>query len=604
MAACRSAAWVLAAFSLVINLLLLVPPIYMLQVYNRVLTTGRVETLVMLTGLAAVAMLVLGTLDTLRTLVTVRIGGWLYGRLGPVYLAAGVRARLHGDGSGAQPLRDLNQIQNFVSGQGLSVFFDAPWAPIFLVLIWLLHPTLGALAVASAAILLALSFANEFATRKLTVTANQAQISATQQADATIRNAEVVRAMGMLPAMIERWHKINDVAVDTASRASERAGAFIGMTKFIRFFVQTALLGLGAWLVLRAELTPGAMIAASTLLGRALAPVEQAMGAWRNFSTSRIAYGRLKTRLESVPREVERIHLPAPRGHLVVSKVTYSPPGAKHPVLQNVSFEARPGEAVAIVGPSAGGKSTLCRLLVGLAFPNSGEVRIDGSELSHWNPEDLGPYIGYLPQEVELFAGSIRENIARMGEADDEAVITAATLAHAHEMIQRLPQSYETQIGDGGARLSGGQRQRIGLARAVYGDPRLIVLDEPNANLDQIGEAALAAAVNDLKERGAALIIVGHRPSTLAQADKILLLKDGRVEMFGPRDDVLQRLRQAASSGAKPGSVPFRKPAAAVHDVSAASGHSPQASNNSAGGVSDQSASSAETAAQREASVS
>jgi ATP-binding cassette subfamily C protein/ATP-binding cassette subfamily C exporter for protease/lipase/ATP-binding cassette subfamily C protein EexD len=562
------------AFSLIINLLLLVPPIYMVQVYDRVLTTGRVETLVMLTGLAAVALLVLGALDTLRTFVMVRIGGWLYGRLGPIYLAAGVRARLQGDGAGAQPLRDLNQIQTFIAGQGLSAFIDAPWVVIFLVLIWFLHPSLGALAVSATGVLLMLGVANELATRKLTTIANNAQIAATQQADTTIRNAEVVRAMGMLPAMIDRWHRTNDVAVESAGQASERAGAIIGTTKFIRFFVQMAILGLGAWLVLRGELTPGAMIAASTLLGRALTPVEQAMGAWRQFMISRIAYNRLKARLQSFPAEIDRIRLPAPKGYLTLENVTYGPSGAKHPVLQNISFSVAPGEALAVVGPSAGGKSTLCRLLVGLAHPNSGQVRLDGSELSHWDPDDLGPHIGYLPQDVELFAGSVRENIARMGEVDDDAVIAGANLAHAHDMIQRLPQSYETQIGDGGARLSGGQRQRIGLARAVYGKPRLIVLDEPNANLDQTGEAALAAAVNDLKEGGAALIIVGHRPSTLAQADKILLLKDGRVEMFGPRDEVLQRLRQSASGGRKPGAVPMHKPATAVSPTISSSGRS------------------------------
>jgi PrtD family type I secretion system ABC transporter len=413
-------------------------------------------------------------------------------------------------------------------------------------------------------LLLALSVANELVTRRATLEAALAQISANQQAEATIRNAEVVRAMGMLPAVVERWQITHAKSLAAMRRASERGGVLVGLTKFIRFFVQIAILGLGAFFVLRGELTAGSMIAASILLGRALAPVELAMSAWRNFATARIAYARLKTRLQAFPAEVERIRLPAPVGRVRVENVTYGPPGAKRPVLQQVSFAVAPGEAVAVIGASASGKSTLCRLLVGIAAPSDGHVRLDGSELTHWDPNDLGRFIGYLPQDVELFAGSVRENIARLGDPDDNAIVNAARLAHAHELIQRLPDGYETQIGDGGTRLSGGQRQRIGLARAVYGEPRLIVLDEPNANLDQAGEAALAAAVGELKRDGCALVIVGHRPSTLAQADKILLLKDGCVELFGPRDDVLQRLRRAVAAGGKLQPVPRQKPAVAA----------------------------------------
>jgi len=576
LSACRSAFGKVALFSLAINVLMLASPLYMLQVYDRVLTTGRVETLVLLTALAAGALFVLGALDSLRAAVAVRVGCWLTDRLGPVLLASGVRARLQGDGGGAQPLRDLTQIQTFIATPGLTVFFDAPWVPVFVVLIWLLHPLLGFLALGSAVVLLALSIANEFTTRKPTLEATLAQISANQQAEATIRNAEVVRAMGMLPAVIDRWRIANAKSLAAVRRASERGGILVGLTKFIRFFVQIAILGLGATLVLRGELTPGAMIAASILLGRALAPVEAAMSAWRTFTSARIAYTRLKGRLQAFPEEIERIQLPAPIGQLKVENVTFGPPGAKHPVLHKVSFAAQPGEAIAVIGPSAGGKSTLCRLLVGIAAPSDGHVRLDGSDLIHWDPNDLGRYVGYLPQDVELFAGSVRENIARMGDPDDDAIVNAARLAHAHHLIQRLPDGYETQIGDGGARLSGGQRQRIGLARAVYGKPRLIVLDEPNANLDQAGEAALAAAVSELKEEGCALVIVGHRPSTLAQADKILLLKDGRVELFGPRDEVLQKLRHAAATGGKPGPVPMQKPAAAADSLPSTTAHGGQ----------------------------
>lgn len=548
---CRKSAGTLLLFSLAINLLMLASPIYMLQVYDRVMVTGSVDTLVLLTIMAAAAMLLLGLLDGLRSVLTVRMSSWLADRLGPVYLAHSVRSRLLGDGGGAQPLRDISQVQAFVSSPGLSVFFDAPWAPVFLLLIWLLHPALGILAVCSTLVLLGLGLANEAATRAVIVAANQAQIAATLQAETTIRNAEVVRAMGMLPTLTERWRAANEVGVVAAQSAGERSGLIIGVTKFARLFMQSATLGLGAFLVLKGEVSGGAMIAASILLGRALAPVEQAMGTWRNFTVARVAYNRLKARLQSLPEERRRLRLPDPAGFLTVDQVSYTPPGARSPVLHQVSFQARPGEAIAIIGPSASGKSTLCRLLVGVARPSSGEVRLDGSDLAHWDPEQLGRHLGYLPQDTELFPGTVRENISRMLDGDEAAVIQAAQLAHAHEMIQRLPNGYETAVGDGGLRLSGGQRQRIGLARAVYGVPPLIVLDEPNANLDQVGEAALSAALEEMKRKGSTLLIVGHRPSTIAQADKILLLKDGRVEVFGPRDDVLKRLRVAAS-GATP----------------------------------------------------
>jgi ATP-binding cassette subfamily C protein/ATP-binding cassette subfamily C exporter for protease/lipase/ATP-binding cassette subfamily C protein EexD len=577
LSACRSAFWIMALFSLVINLLLLTQPVYMLQVYDRVLTTGHLETLITLTGLAAIALLLLGALDFLRSTVTARIGCWLYDRLGPVYLANGVNARLLGDNAGAQPLRDLSQIQNFISTQGLTVFFDAPWVPVFVILIWMLHPVLGILALCSAILLLGLTVANDLMTRKPNLTANLAQISATQQAEAAIRNAEVVCAMGMLPAVLDRWKSTN-AAAQTAIRASAEIGGILaGLTKFVRFLVQIAALGLGAWLVLRGELSPGAMIAGSILLGRALAPVELAMSVWRGFSSARIAYGRLKLRLQNSPVQMTRTRLPAPTGRLDVENVTYLLPQDRRPVLRNVSFAVEPGEAVAVVGPSAGGKSTLCRLLVGTAMPSSGQIRIDGSQIDHWDQGQLGQFIGYLPQDVELFAGSVRENIARLGQVNDQAVVEAALVAHAHELIQHLPQGYETQIGDGGAGLSGGQRQRVGLARAVYGNPRLIVLDEPNANLDQAGESALAATLHELKQQGTALVIVGHRPSTLAQADKILLLKDGRVELFGPREQVLQTLRGLAATGGKPGTVPMHKPPSAGIEESDASREAPLA---------------------------
>ncbi|MCI0753864.1 type I secretion system permease/ATPase [Teichococcus vastitatis] len=549
-AACRSTVGVLGLFSLVINLLMLAPSLYMLQVYDRVMTTGSVETLVMLTLMVALALFAMGFLDALRAAITVRMGCWLSGRLGPAYLANGVRMRLISESAGAQPLRDLATVQGFVASPGVHVFFDAPWSPLFLVLIWMLHPWLGTLAVASSILLLGFGVANEYLTRSSAMTSSVAQIDAMQLAEATIRNAEVVKAMGMLPALLARWHDSNATGLAAQQRAGERGSLLLGITKSLRYFVQSATLGLGAYLVLQGQLSGGTMIAASILLGRTLAPVEAAMGTWKSFGMARIAYGRLKGQLRTLSQEPVRTRLPEPKGVLTLSNVSFVPPGGRVPVLRGISFEATPGEVMAVIGPSAGGKSTLCRLLVGTADPTAGEVRLDGADLRHWNPEDLGRHVGYLPQDVELFSGTVRDNIARMGHADDEAVIEAALRAHAHALIQQLPQGYDTVIGDGGIRLSGGQRQRIGLARAVYGLPRLIVLDEPNANLDTAGEAALAAAIHELKQHGCTLLIVGHRPSTIAQADRILLLKEGRVELIGPRDEVLKRLRKASSSKA------------------------------------------------------
>jgi PrtD family type I secretion system ABC transporter len=544
-------------FSFVINILMLASPIYMLQVYDRVLTTGHVETLFMLTLMTTIALAVMCALDTVRTVVTIRIGCWLNDRLGPVFLACGVRGRLKGDAYGAQSFQDLTQIQNFIATQGLTAFLDFPWVPLFVVLIWMLHPLLGVVAVSSAAVLFILSIANELATRKASEAANKAQIEAIRLADAAIRNAEVVHAMGMVPTMTGRWAHLNRAVIDGLRRGGEIGGAVLATTKFVRFFVQVAILGVGAWLVLQSELTAGGMIAASILLGRALAPVEMAIGAWRSFMGARFAYSRLKTAISEYPPPPERTRLPTPVGRLAADQVTFVAPNTDTIILSKVSFSVEPGEVLAIIGPSGAGKSTLCRLLVGLATPNVGEIRLDGSQVHHWDPVQLGSHLGYLPQDVELFTGTVRDNIARMKEnAGDEKILEAAGLAHAHEMIQRLPQGYGTEIGDQGIRLSGGQRQRVGLARAVFGMPRLIILDEPNANLDQAGESALCEAIFSLKKRGTALVIVGHRPSTLAQADKILVLKEGFVAMYGPRDDVLDALRTATPQQDRSREVP------------------------------------------------
>jgi ATP-binding cassette subfamily C protein/ATP-binding cassette subfamily C exporter for protease/lipase/ATP-binding cassette subfamily C protein EexD len=556
---CRSYFWVVFLFSIVTNLLMLAFPIYMLQVYDRVLTTSHADTLLMLTVIVGGALLIMACIDGLRTAMTLRIGGWLVDRLGPVYLASGVRARLMGRAASSSLLTDLTEVRNFISTQGLTFFCDSPWVPVFVVIIWLIHPYLGALAAVTAVLLLIISIVNEAATRPLLRHAGDVNTLAMREADATVRNAEVVSSMGMLPALVERWQFSNFVVLDNLRRAGERGGVLVSFTKFLRLFAQVGVLGLGALLVIWGELTAGAMIACSILLGRALAPVEMAMGAWKNFTQARLAYGRLKSHLATFPTPSKRTRLPAPTGHVSVKRLSFESNGQQ--ILRDVSLEIEPGDAIAVIGPSAAGKSTLCRFLVGLAAPSEGEIRLDDSVIHHWDPKDLGPHIGYLPQYVELFTGTVKENISRMGADDDAAMIAAAKLAHAHDMIQRLPDGYDTVIGEGSVGLSAGQRQRIGLARAVFGDPKLIVLDEPNANLDQAGESALAAAIAELKSRGAAIVMVGHRPSTLSEATKILLLRDGRVQLFGPRDEVISTMREktiAAREGktARPSSDP------------------------------------------------
>lgn len=546
---CRPAFVVLALFSMFINMLMLAPAIYMLQVYDRVLGTGSVETLLMLSMIMAGALVVISAMESNRTNITIRIGVWLTEQLGPVLIARSVRARLSGDTSGAQPMRDLAQLQSFIATNGFSLIFDAPWSPVYILLIWLMHPVLGMTALVGALLMIALTVLNNLLTRRETVTANAEQLVATQQVDAAARNAEAIEAMAMLPAIIARWREQNRKAMSALLTGLELGSSVQASTRFVRLALQSGVLGLGALLVIKGELTAGAMIASSILLGRAMGPVELAVGAWRNFLTTRIAYQRIQLLLLKTPAEQPRMLLPAPKGRVDVENLTFVPDAGAAPVLKRVSFAVESGEAVAIIGPSAAGKSTLGRFMVGLGTPTSGSVRLDGFELGDWDRQQLGQHIGYLPQDVELFAGSVRANIARMDPAADDAKVhEAALLAHAHEMIAGLRGGYDCQIGDGGVRLSAGQRQRIGLARAVYGTPRLIVLDEPNANLDTAGESALAAALAALKAQGCALVIIGHRPSTLAQADKLMLLQDGAVEAFGPREEVLQRLRNAMAN--------------------------------------------------------
>jgi ATP-binding cassette subfamily C protein/ATP-binding cassette subfamily C exporter for protease/lipase/ATP-binding cassette subfamily C protein EexD len=533
---------VVAALSLFLNLLVLVSPLYMFQVFDRVLPSGHVETLLALTVVAGFALLVFGLLEVIRHQALVRISTWLDRRLSEPVLAASLRETLAGRGTGGQPLRDLAQLRAFLSSEGVFPILDAPWTLVFIAVIWLLHPWLGVLALLAAVVLFALALGSEIVMRAPLGEANERWMAAQRRGETALRNAEVVHAMGMLPALLGRWHADNDRALERHAEASDRGAVIVGMAKFLRLFVQVGILGLGAYLVLDGELTGGGMIAGSILLSRALAPVEQAIGAWKGLVAARASHDRLQALLRRHSEAAPALRLPVPEGRVSVERLTFAPPNSDRAILKDVAFELAAGEVLAVIGPSGSGKSTLCRLITGIWSPGSGHVRLDGAEVHTWDRADFGAHVGYLPQDVELFAGTVRDNIARMSDAPDEAVIEAARLAGAHDMILRLPAGYAAEIGPHGAGLSGGQRQWIGLARAMFGQPRLVVLDEPNASLDQAGEAALIDAIGRLKAAGTTVILVAHRPSLLVHVDKLLVLRDGAGVLFGARDEVLPRL--------------------------------------------------------------
>ena len=552
--ACRKVFGVVACFSFFINLLMLTVPMYMMQVFDRVLTSRSTDTLYIITAIAIFCLVIMGTLDWVRSKLLVHISSWMDERLGRHVLATSIRAAsLHRDASTVQGLRDLSTVRNFAAGSTIFHFFDAPWVPLFLLVIFLVHPAMGMIALVGALVLFGLALANDYATRKPLNEANGRAIKQMNLAEATVRNAEVVEAMGMLDNLVARWNIENRDIMEIQEVASRRAGSISAFTKFFRLLVQLAIMGVGVYFALGQQLTPGAMIAGSIILGRALAPIEQMIGSWRSFVSARASYDRLNRLLHRDLAEVRgEMTFPAPAGRLTAEAVTFGMRGQTKPILRGVSFALEAGESLGLIGPSAAGKSTLARLLVGVWMPTSGKIRLDNIDVFHWNRRDFGQYLGYLPQDIELFAGTIRENIARMGECRDEEVIAAAQKANAHDMILRLPEGYDTKIGADGLGLSGGQRQRIGLARALFGNPKLLILDEPNSNLDSEGEAALMDALKTAKAEGTTIVIIAHRPSVLAFVDKMLVLRDGMVEMFGDRNEVMGKLPRAvpATAGA------------------------------------------------------
>jgi PrtD family type I secretion system ABC transporter len=533
-------------FSLVINLLLLVPPLYMLQVFDRVLASRSGETLAMLTVMAVGALVVMAMLDVLRARLLAGAGMVLDRTLGPRVLD-GVLAHTARQSGAAyvNGLRDVNTLRGFLGGTGLLTLFDAPWLPFFLLVIFLFHPVLGATAATGAVLMIALAWLNERTTREPLERAQAEARRAARFIDANVRNAEVVSALGMLPAVTRRWGGLNDAALAERARAARLGGFFAGWTKFARQAIQLAMLAAGAYLVVAQDVTAGVMIASTILLGRALAPVETLVAGWRSLVEARAAWRRLDELLKGMSQQAHT-ELPAPKGRVEAEKVVF---GLRDkPILRGVSFRLEAGEALGLIGPSASGKSTLARLIVGVWKPLSGVMRLDGADVATWPRESLGPHVGYLPQDVELFGGTVADNIARLAEPDAEKVIRAAQRAHVHEMILRLPKGYDTEIGEAGQALSAGQRQRVALARALYGNPRLVVLDEPNADLDSDGEVALLRTLQLLKSEAVTLVVITHRPSLLRGVDKMLVLREGVVERFGTRAEVMEKVtaRQAA----------------------------------------------------------
>jgi PrtD family type I secretion system ABC transporter len=536
-----------AFFSFAINALLLVPAIYMLQVFDRVLSSRSEETLVMLSVVALGALALMAGLDVVRARLLAACGVVLDRRLGPEVLAGllAQTARLSG-AEHLNGLRDVATLRNFLVGAGVIALFDAPWLPLFLLLITLFHPLLGAVALVGAVAMLVLAVLNERMTRAPLEQALAAGRRSGRFIDAAAGSAETVSALGMQQAVTRRFQALNEAALGEQAAASGLGATFAGLTKFTRQFIQMAMLGMGAWLVIEQHLSAGVMIACTIILGRALAPVEALVAGWRHLVEVRAAWRRLQQLFAANPPAAAATPLPAPSGALDVERVIYAFPGAERPALRGVSFALAAGESLGVIGPTAAGKSTLARLAVGIWKPISGAVRLDGADVAAWSRDDLGPHIGYVPQAVGLFAGSVAENIARLGAPEGEAVIRAAQRAHAHDMILRLPKGYDTVLGEGGAGLSPGQLQRVALARALYGAPRLVVLDEPNANLDTEGDEALVRTLRGLKEDGVTVLVVAHRPSLLGGVDKLLVLKDGQVELFGPRAEVVARVTRIA----------------------------------------------------------
>lgn len=534
-----------ALFSIFINLALLAPSLYMLQVFDRVLTSRSKETLIMLTLVSVIALLMMLALDFLRTLLLAKAGTALDRMLGEKVLSALVERgsqinrsdEIHG-------LRDVAILRGFLGGSSIIALFDLPWMLFYIGLIFLFHPLLGAVAILGGAILFVIAWSNEYFNRASIEKSQLTARKASHYIDQGVANVDAINAMGMTSGFVGKWKRMNEEVLTGTLATSERMGGISSVSRFVRQTIQIAMMGTGAYLVIDQHVSAGIMIATTIILGRALAPIESLIANWNNFVQARLAFGRLSP-LFGPERPRESTKLPPPLGRLTVENVMLASKSIDRPIIRHASFELQAGDALGVIGPSASGKSSLARLIIGIWQPSAGVVRLDGADIGRTERAEIGPFIGYLPQGVELFPGTVAENIARMGEANPEAVIKAAMSARVHELILRLPNGYDTVIGPGGHILSGGQMQRIGLARALYGNPKLLVLDEPNSNLDAEGEANLLLTLQELHQAKVTVVLVTHKPAVLKQMDKLLVMREGRMELFGPCEEVLLKLREA-----------------------------------------------------------
>jgi len=518
-------------FSFVINLLMLTVPLYLLQIFNRVIPSNSIDTLIFITLIVFAGLITLTILEAMRRLVFSHIGSWLDKRLGGLVLSGSiVRSVNKCRPSSSQGLSDLSTLRRLLSGSDLFPILDIPWTPIFIFVLFLLHPMIGLITLFGALILFCVALYNDISTRNLTNLADEASSNSNRYADSVLRNSDVIEAMGIRSNVIGTWDNYHNKSIEIQSKLSERNNRIATFAKFIRLTLQMVIIGAGAVLVLQNEFTAGGLIASVLLMRRAVAPMDRAIISWKVILNARRAYNSVNKRLNITPELQTQATLPLPAGYLSVRNISYSYPNRSAKIIRDVTLKIHPGEIVGITGNTAAGKSTLARLLVGLAEPLSGYVRLDSIDITRWKSEDIGPLIGYLPQDSELFTGTVEENIARMGAVDEDAVIEAAKLAGVHDMILQFPQGYETDIGDGGAYLSAGQRQRIALARAIFNYPKLIVLDEPDASLDNEGKAALFHVVQEMKKKGAIVIFISHQEKVLEFADRVLIMRKGKID--------------------------------------------------------------------------
>ncbi len=520
-------------FSFFINILMLAIPLYLLQIYSRVLPNHSQDTLLLLTGMVMVALITMAALEALRSAVLTKLGSWFEGQLSEHLLSGSLNRSLSKPSASINILRDLETLRNVLAGPALISFLDLPWTPIYMLVLFFLHPVLGFIVLAGAVVLTMLAILNEYATRDLVKASDKSQKASLSTAESYLRNAGVIQAMGLQQNLLQRWKTHHHHAMALNAETQAKAGRIRSTVKLVRLMVQLAVIGAAAWLILSGNLTAGATMAGMLLMRRAISPLETSIASWKSVLSAREAFKRINARLAYASTLTPAPAMPTPRPPLSVERVGYKHPGEQRPQFHRVSFVVQPGEVIALTGPTAAGKSTLSKLLVGIQRPSSGEIKLDGYSIAHWDAGQLGKHLGYLPQNVELFAGTIRENIARMSQGDLDKVIEAAKLAGVHELIQRFPKGYDTEIGEDGGHLSGGQKQRIALARAVYDYPCLVVLDEPDANLDDEGRAALVMAIQRLKRKGTMVVLISHQPTILKFVDRTLQLKNGQLKEVG-----------------------------------------------------------------------